>query len=154
MSAAAPRTPFGFWLVGALSACFAAVMVVVLLALDANPDPDTVFFRGAAGLLAVLAGVVTEALWRVRPWVRSASVLLALAYAGVVALTMLGEPGGRVGDVVAVLAVSGVVVVPLLLYIFECANEIWPPRHPRHPFNTVRVPRLSPRKSPWQRGGP
>jgi len=128
-------------------------MVAIVLSLEPNRDTGTVFFRGAAGLLEVLSAVVTEALWRVRPWVWRASLTLALAYAVIVFQALMAEPGGHVSDGMLALTISGVVVVPLLVYINHRAREIWPPRHPRRPFNPVRVPRLSPRRRPWQRSG-
>ncbi len=140
-------TPFGFWVAGAFSAWFAVAMVVV--ALSVNPwdgDWTAVWFRGAAAFLAGLAAVVTEALWRVRPWVWRASLALAVSYAVILSVVLMGEPHARIGDTIAALMVSAVVVVPFLLYIRSRALEIWP-----RPFTPPRI--LSVRRRPAQHTG-
>ncbi|HEU4559021.1 MAG TPA: hypothetical protein VFS20_14270 [Longimicrobium sp.] len=148
-----PRTPFGFWVAGAFSAWFGVAMVVTVLSLESGGDSGTVFFRGAAGLLAVLAAVVTEALWRVRPWVWRASLALALAYAVIASAVLMAEPSGRISDVILVLGTSAVVVVPLLIYIYGRARDIWPRPRPRPLSSPIQVPRPSPPGPPPQHTG-
>jgi hypothetical protein len=143
-----PRAPFGFWVAGAFSAWFCVAMVVIVCVAD--PDYDDAWMaagRGAAGLLAVLSAVVTEALWRARPWVWRASLALALAYA-VTILVACGIDFSWVGVVLA----SAVVVVPLLAYIRGRARMMWPGQPPQSAA-PIAVPFPSPPMRPAPRPG-
>jgi peptidoglycan/LPS O-acetylase OafA/YrhL len=138
--------PFGFWAAGALSAWFCVAMVVMVCVADPAYDDDAwlTLGRGAAGLLAVLSAVVTEALWRARPWVWRASLALALAYAVIVFVSTTADPASNVGEAFALLMASAVVVVPLLAYVRSRAKVMWPKQPPRSAA-PIAVPRPAPR---------
>lgn len=55
---------------GCSSAWFGVVMLLASVAMNPSFDGDGygALARGATALLAALSGVVTEALWRARPW--------------------------------------------------------------------------------------
>ena len=132
------RAPFGFWVAGAFSAWFCVAMVVIVCVAD--PDYDGAWLavgRGAAALLAVLAAVVTEALWRARPWVWRASLALAVAFSVAVLVTF-----GDMEEALGVLLASMVVVVPLLAYVRSRAKAMWPKQPPRSTA-PIAVPRPS-----------
>jgi len=130
-----PRAPFGFFVAGCFSAWFGVTMLVALLILDPGPGGGDarVLARGATALLAALAGVVTEALWRAHPWAWRASLAMALVYVPAV-VAVFGTRLGGVETALGVLISSGVVLVPLLAYIRSCSRTLWPQRGP------VRVP--------------
>jgi len=123
-----PRAPFGFFVAGCFSAWFGVTMLVALLILDSELDssPDRMLTRGATALLAALAGVVTEALWRARPWAWRASLVMALVYVAAVA-AVFGSKADGVETVLAVLVSSGVVLMPILAYIRSRCRMLWPP---------------------------
>ena len=150
------RAPFGFWVAGAFSAWFSVAMVVIVCVAD--PDYDDAWLavgRGAAAQLAVLSAVVTEALWRARPWVWRASLALGLAYAVIVFVSTATEPGSNVREAFALLMASAVVVLPLLAYIHGRAKVMWP-KQPPHSSAPIAVPRPSPpmRAAPRPGGQP
>jgi hypothetical protein len=152
-----PRTPFGFALCGWVALCFcvAVLLGMVWAELDANWNEwGMVAGRGAAALLAGLAAVVAEALFRARPWVWRASLALALAYAAtLLAAGSLGD-GADLGAALFFLMMSAVVVVPMLAYIRRRAKAMWPNQPPPHSTAPIAVPRPSPPMHPAQRSGP
>jgi peptidoglycan/LPS O-acetylase OafA/YrhL len=133
---------------GALSAWFCVAMVVIVCMAD--PDYDDAWLavgRGSAALLAVLAAVVTEALWRARPWVWRASLALALAYAVIVFVATSADPASNVGEAFALLIASAVPLVPLLAYIHGRAKAMWPNQPPQSTA-PIAVPPPSPPMHP------
>jgi len=123
------RAPFGFFVAGACAAWFGFWMVVVLCTMDPAGDDgpwSAALSRGMAAVLAALSAVVTEALWRVRPWAYRASVALAVAYAAAVLVTVAAT-GEGVESAVLVLLASAVVVVPILGYVESRSQVLWPP---------------------------
>ena len=148
-----PRTPFGFWVAGAFSAWFGVAMLVTALSLQPHGDVTTMLFRGGTALLTVLSAVVTEALWRVRPWVWRASLALALAYAVIGFAVFATEPGSGTGDALGLLAASAVVVVPLLAYIRGRAQDFWPRQPSPRSSAPIPVRRPPPPMPPPQHTG-
>jgi peptidoglycan/LPS O-acetylase OafA/YrhL len=127
-AAAAPvRTPGGFYLAGGLSALFLALMGFVLFILDGEAG-ETALTRGMVAVLAALSAVVTEALWRARPWAARASWALAIAFVAAVVIrtTTMGprwlEPMGVV--LVCCLCVVG----PIVGYIHRTSRKLFPRR--------------------------
>lgn len=147
-----PRTPFGFWVAGAFSGWFGVAMLVTALSLRPDGDVTTVLFRGGTALLTVLSAVVTEALWRVRPWVWRASLLLAITYA-VGLFLVISTEGSGIAEAVGLLMVSAVVVVPLLAYIRSRAMDFWPRQSSPHSSPSLQVPRPRPPMSPPRHTG-
>jgi hypothetical protein len=149
------RAPFGFWVAGVFSALFCVFMVMILF----EGDPEHTLkgpgaaFRGAATLLAVLAAVVTEALWRARPWVWRASLALALAYAVIMFVGTAADPASNVGEAFALLMASAVPLVPLLAYIHGRAKTMWPKQSSTQPTAPIAVPRPSAPMHPAPRPG-
>ncbi|HYH78662.1 MAG TPA: hypothetical protein VEX86_02670 [Longimicrobium sp.] len=146
-----PKVPFGFFVAGCFSAWFTVMMVLGVLSLNPLSGGEWSFaWRGAAALLAALGAVVTEALWRARPWVWRASVVLAVAYAAVV-LVGFGAPGDDSLEAgIGILVASAVVVGPILAYIRYRAQTLWPPL----PAPYARVQVSPPRPRGPVRGAP
>jgi hypothetical protein len=150
-----PRATFGFYLAGCFSAWFGVMMLIASASM--NPSPGgarhSALARGATALLAALSGVVTEALWRARPWAWRASVALALVYvAAVLAVFGGGQPGG-VATALGLLAASCPVVAPLLIYIRGHSRTLWPPAKQPGPAR-VAVPPPSAARQGAPRPGP
>lgn len=132
-----PRTPTGFYVASVCAASFGALMAVMVLLMDQGDGLvwRAIPGRAAAALLAALSGVAAEALWRARPWAWRASLALAVAYAALVTLfSVVGNEGGLVAAL-WILISSGVVVVPLLMYIRSRSAALFgtpPVRYPVH----------------------
>ena len=122
------RTPRGFHVAAAFAAAFAALMALALawMPTEGAPGWATVAARASCALLAALAGVAAEALWRPRPWAYRASAALALAHT-VAALawciTLMGLDG--IGAAGGYLFFSGFVVVPILVTVHEDAAVLF-----------------------------
>ncbi len=143
-----PSAPFGFYVAGCFSAWFGAMLLIALVSMDA-PGANQwngLLGRGSVALLAALAAVVTEALWRARPWVWRASLALALAYVAVVLAAFTGSDRGGIEVAVGVLAGSSTVLVPLLMYIRHRSRRLWPPapRAASHARARISVPPSAP----------
>jgi hypothetical protein len=130
------RAPFGFWVAGACSGWFCLAMVMAVCMADPAYDGGWMVERGVGAVLAVLSAVVTEALWRARPWVWRASLALAVAFS-VGLLVMLRRD---MEEALGLLLASMVVVVPLLAYIRSRAKVMWP-KQPPQPAAPIAVPR-------------
>lgn len=126
--AARPHTPFGFYLCALCAAGFCAVAVAAHLASNVETAAaDGLAVRGPAMLLATLAAVTAEALWRARPWAYRASVSLALVYAATLAANLMVLWGtDEVGPVILLFILSGFLVVPMLGYIHHRSHQLWP----------------------------
>ena len=150
------RTPSGFVVCGWVALCFcvAVLLGMVWAELDANWNEwGLAAGRGAAALLAGLAAVVTEALWRARPWVWRASLSLALAFAATVAVAFGADGGDDLEVAISVLLMCAVVIVPLLVYIRNRSKALF--GHPRPPHAApIAVPRPSPPPAPRTGGRP
>ncbi len=150
------RAPYGFWVCGwvALGFCAAVLLGIAWAELDADWNEwGLAAGRGAAALLAGLSAVVTEALWRARPWVWRASLALAVAYAAVVLGAASIGDGGDLGAAIFLLTVSAVVVVPMLAYIRARAKVMWPKQPPQRSTAPIAVPRPYPPMHPAPRPG-
>jgi peptidoglycan/LPS O-acetylase OafA/YrhL len=139
------RVPFVFGVASVFSAWFCLVTTGFVCFADPTDDYGwTVAGRGAAALLAVLAAVVTDALWNARPWVWRASLALAVAYAVSAFVATSTDRGSNLLDPVFGPAVSGVVVVVLLACIYFQVRAMRP-KQPSWPQSTapIAVPRPS-----------
>jgi peptidoglycan/LPS O-acetylase OafA/YrhL len=155
-AAPARPVPFGFVLCGfgSLCVCLAALVALVLMELEADfSDWRVPAGRGAAALLAMLAAVMTEALWRLRPWVWRASLALAMAYAATVIVGFSTYHPPKVGEALFVLMASAVVAAPPLVYIRRRAKAMWPKQPPPHSTAPIAMPRPSPPMHPAPRPG-
>lgn len=155
-AARARPVPFGFVLcgLGSLLVCLAALVALVLVEIEANwSDWRVPAGRGAAALVAMLAAVVTEALWRARPWVWRASVALTLVYAVIVVAGFSTYHPPKVGEALFVLTVSAMVVALPLFYIHRRARAMWPKRPPPHSSAPIAAPRPAPPMHPAPRPG-
>ena len=101
------------------AASFALVMAYLVVSLAPNA-PWVSPARGIAGVLAAMAAVAAEALWRGRPWAYRASAALALAHA-VAVLGFAALASGMFGVQVALayLFASAFVVVPILASVYQ-----------------------------------
>ncbi|HEU4559019.1 MAG TPA: hypothetical protein VFS20_14260 [Longimicrobium sp.] len=149
------RTPAGFYFASVCAAGFGAVMVLGFLAVSEPglEDPATLIVRGAAAVLAALAGVAAEALWNARRWAYRSTLALALTWTASVVLLGMASMG-LAGFWVAfwILFFSAWVVLPIVLYVRDRSSTMFgtPPRRrpapPRPP-----APPLPPgvRQQPW-----
>lgn len=127
--------PVGFFLAGMLSMLFTAGVVLVLIAteLAAPRGPGGVAARGSCVLLASLGAIATEALWDARPSAYAASLALAAAWVGTVALWFTRNPADN-GFLAVLLALSTFVVGPILVYLHRRSRTMWPaPRRVARP---------------------
>ncbi len=124
-----PHTPFGFYV---CALCAAGFCVFALLAMLTANEQNAgslagLAVRGPAMLLATLAAVTAEALWRARPWAFRASVTLALVYAATLAASLVSLwSTDEAGSVFLLLIFSGFGVVPMLGYIHQRSRRLWP----------------------------
>ncbi|HET7461953.1 MAG TPA: hypothetical protein VFJ82_11925 [Longimicrobium sp.] len=139
-----PDTPIGFYLCGIISAAFCAATVAAQFSLSpvGGESPGRLAVRGLSMLLVPLAAVVTEALWRARPWAYRASVTLAVVYASTLAAAAVATRGTEMmGSVLLWMFGSTVVVVPMLGYIHARTEQLWPRgRVPARAAWAVRAP--------------
>jgi hypothetical protein len=124
-----PDTPGGFYLCGLVSAVFCVGTVAMQLSMDPLPGEsgERLAVRGLAVLLVPLSAVVTEALWRARPWAFRASLALALVYAATLAAAAMATRHTPIQEsVVMWTIVSAVAVIPMLGYIHTQSAQLWP----------------------------
>lgn len=127
--------PFGFGLCG----LFSLVLCVAMVAFVVDPANaygwEGVLARGGGMLMAALALVTTEALWGARPWAFRASAALAATWALsmlLMSFLLVATPGMALWVVLP----SFVVLGPMLAYIHNRTQQLWP-RHgapPRMPL--------------------
>jgi hypothetical protein len=147
------HAPLGFHAAALCAAMFGTIMAVVVLQVDTGSGDQwgRMWMRACAALLAALSGVVTEALWRPRPWAYRATLALALAYTAVVTLLFLGLEG--VDGLIAafwILFFSAWVVVPIVMYVRRRSATLFGPRlrpQPRGPLARPVAP--GGRPPPW-----
>lgn len=124
-----PDTPTGFYVCGLVSALFCVGTVALQLAMDPldGESGGRMMVRGLSMLLVPLSAVVTEALWRARPWAYRASLALALVYASTLAAAVVAtRDTAMIGSVVMWAIVSAVAVIPMLGYIHTRSAQLWP----------------------------
>lgn len=113
------QPPEGLRLMGLGAAVLACVMLYVTSAVDAAA------VGGAAGLVGMLAAVAAEALWNGRRWAFRASILLAIAYFGVMLLSPVLIPGAA-PIAAPVLVLTGGMVIAALFYIRRQIAALYP----------------------------
>jgi hypothetical protein len=145
------HAPAGFHAAALCAALFGTIMAVVVLEVDTGSGDQwgRMWMRACAALLAALSGVVTEALWRPRPWAYRATLALALAYTGVVALLCLGLEGlDGLMTAFWILFFSAWVVAPIVIYVRNRSATLFGPRpQPRGPLARPVAP--GGRPPPW-----
>jgi hypothetical protein len=146
-----PHPPPGFHTAALCAAVFGTIMAAAVLALETSSGGPwgTLWMRAAAALLAALAAVVTEALWRPRPWAYRSTLALALVYTAVVTLLCLGLKGLE-GLTVAfwILFFSAWVVLPIVIYVRNRAATLFGPQGQQR-----RPPPRGPHPQPTAPGG-
>lgn len=143
------HAPPGFHAAALCAASFGTIMAMVVLELDGGDPWGRMWMRACAALLAALSGVVTEALWRPRPWAYRATLALALAYTAVVILLSLGLEGlDGLTTAFWNLFFSAWVVVPIVIYVRNRSATLFGPRpQPRGPLARPVAP--GGRPPPW-----
>jgi len=124
-----PDTPTGFYLCGLMSAMLCVGTAALQFSLNPLPGESggRLAVRGLSMVLVPLAAVVTEALWRARPWAYRASLALALVYAATLAAAAVAtRDTWMMGSVVLWAAGSAAVMVPMLGYIHTRSRQMWP----------------------------
>lgn len=122
-------TPTGFYVCGLFSGALCVATVAAQLSMDpvGGESGGRLAVRGLSLVMVPLAGVVTEALWRARPWAYRASLALALVYATTLATAMYAVRHSRMLDDMVMWTIgSAVVVIPMLGYIRALSARIWP----------------------------
>lgn len=121
-----PRLPIGYFLCGMMSMLFAVVMLLALLIIELDGDRSGfgVALRGSFVLLASLAMITTEALWKARREAYPASVALAVCFA-VWLLGITAVEDDLLGGFL-LLSISSLVVGPMLRYLHVRSRKLWP----------------------------
>jgi hypothetical protein len=141
------HAPIGFHLLAICAMVFGTIMALLVLDPRNGGDPgERMWMRACAALLAVLSGVVMEALSQPRPWAYRAT--LALAYAVVVTLLCLRSEGLGLEVAFWILLFSSWVVVPSVMYVRGQSTRLFGTPQPPNPVPPSPVPPGG-RQQPW-----